>query len=77
MSILAIPRVAIMVVLVSTLAGCGTPREKTAPCKRPVSLMSYAADTRLPECGPMAAVNGDRATALAAVDAIAASSVQE
>ncbi len=77
MNILPLPRVAIMIVLVSTLAGCGTPREKTAPCKRPVNLMSYAADTRLPECGPVAAINADPAAALAAVDAIAASSFPE
>jgi len=29
-----------------TLAGCGTVREKTAPCKRPAELTSYTTDPR-------------------------------
>jgi hypothetical protein len=55
------------------LAGCGTPREKTAPCKRPANLSSYAADIRV-DCGPMVAVNADRKAALTAIDDLAARS---
>lgn len=58
--------------LVLALAGCGTPQEKTAPCKRPDTLASYAADI-LPNCGPMAAVNEDPKAALAAIDEFASS----
>lgn len=54
------------------LAGCGTAaKEKTAPCKRPANLTSYAPDPRQ-ECGPMMSVNVDAAAALAAIEAIAA-----
>lgn len=53
-------------------AGCGTAaKEKTAPCKRPANLTSYAPDPRR-ECGPMMSVNGDAAVALAAIEAMAA-----
>jgi uncharacterized protein YceK len=38
------------------LSGCGTVKEKTAPCKRPAELTSYAQDPRH-ECGPMRGVN--------------------
>lgn len=38
------------------LAGCGTVKEKTAPCKRPAELTLYAFDPRH-ECGPMGRVN--------------------
>ena len=51
-------------------SGCGTPREKTAPCKRPVNLTSYAAADG--ECGPMLSVNTDRHAALAAIHYLAA-----
>ena len=50
-------------------SGCGTPREKTAPCTRPANLSSYAG-TR-DECGPMISVNTDRAAALAAIQDLA------
>lgn len=50
-------------------SGCGTPREKTAPCKRPANLTSYAAADG--ECGPMLSVNTDRAAALAAIQDLA------
>lgn len=46
-------------------SGCGTPREKTAPCKRPANLTSYASMGG--ECGPTRALNPDRAAALAAI----------
>ncbi|MGQ2905778.1 MAG: hypothetical protein ACT6RL_18420 [Neoaquamicrobium sediminum] len=49
-------------------SGCGTPREKTAPCKRPGNLASYAP---LGECGAMHALNTDRAAALAAIRELA------
>jgi len=54
-------------------SGCGTPREKTAPCKRPANLSSYAS-TR-DDCGPMMSVNADSAAALAAIEDLA--SVEE
>jgi len=50
-------------------SGCGTPREKTAPCKRPANLSSYASTGD--ECGPMTSVNADRAAALAAIQDLA------
>lgn len=64
---------AIAVALAALLAGCGTPREKTAPCKRPVNLMSYGAEISRPDCGPMAVVNADPAAALAAAGALTTS----
>ncbi|RVJ69401.1 hypothetical protein CN167_26785 [Sinorhizobium medicae] len=60
------------VMIAAGLAGCGTAeKEKTAPCKRPANLTSYAPDPRQ-ECGPMMSVNGDAAAALAAIEAMAA-----
>ncbi|TIU19600.1 MAG: hypothetical protein E5W53_22295, partial [Mesorhizobium sp.] len=53
------------------VAGCGTVKEKTAPCKRPANLTSYAADPR-PECGPMSSINGNPSAAFAAIDAMMA-----
>ncbi|MER8967257.1 hypothetical protein NKI25_16280 [Mesorhizobium sp. M0808] len=58
-------------VVVGGLSGCGTVKEKTAPCKRPANLTSYAPDPRL-ECGPMMHVNGDASTAFAAIEAMQA-----
>jgi hypothetical protein len=54
-------------VLSALAAGCGTPKEKTAPCKRPTNLSSYASEARQ-DCGPMAAINVDPDAALAAID---------
>ena len=68
---------AIAIALAALLAGCGTPREMTAPCKRPVNLMSYGAEISRPDCGPMAVVNTDPAAALAAIGAVATSSASE
>lgn len=51
-------------------SGCGTPKEKTAPCKRPANLTSYAATAS--ECGPIISVNTDRAEALAVINELAA-----
>lgn len=60
------------VLIAASLAGCGTAaKEKTAPCKRPANLTSYAPDPRQ-ECGPMMSVNGDASAALEAIDAIVA-----
>jgi len=60
------------VLIAAALAGCGTAaKEKTAPCKRPANLTSYAPDPRQ-ECGPMMSVNGDAAAAFAAIEAMAA-----
>ncbi|WP_028004228.1 hypothetical protein [Sinorhizobium meliloti] len=59
------------VLIAAGLAGCGTAaKEKTAPCKRPANLTSYAPDPRQ-ECGPMMSVNSDAAAALAAIEAMA------
>ncbi|PWE53690.1 hypothetical protein DEM27_24435 [Metarhizobium album] len=49
------PTLGIILVLAS-LAGCGTVKEKTAPCKRPAILSSFVEDPRRP-CGPMQSVN--------------------
>ncbi|WEX12341.1 hypothetical protein [Chelativorans sp. AA-79] len=47
-------------------SGCGTPKEKTAPCKRPANLSSYADMGH--DCGPMRSINGDRTAAWAAIE---------
>ncbi len=59
---------AAMLFVAIVASGCGTPREKTAPCKRPANLASYAP---VDECGTMHALNTDRAAALAAVRELA------
>jgi hypothetical protein len=56
---------ALVFALAVLASGCGTPREKTAPCKRPANLSSYASTGD--ECGPMISVNADWAEALAAI----------
>lgn len=60
---------ALMLSVAVIASGCGTPREKTAPCKRPANLSSYASTGD--ECGPMISVNADRAAALAAIQDLA------
>ena len=66
----------ISVLVAAAMTGCaGAPKEKTAPCKRPANLTSYAEDPRQ-ECGPMTSVNGNSSEALAAIDAFAASGKQ-
>ena len=47
------------------LTSCGTVKEKTAPCKRPANLSSFAEDPRK-ECGPMHPIN-DPAAAFVAI----------
>ncbi|PSH56567.1 hypothetical protein FY050_04760 [Phyllobacterium endophyticum] len=54
-----------LLVTAALLTGCGTVQEKTAPCKRPAEVTSYADDRRL-SCGPMRSVN-DPAIAFAAI----------
>ena len=56
---------ALVLALAVLAGGCGTPREKTAPCKRPANLSSYA--SMEDGCGPMRSINTDRAAALAAI----------
>jgi uncharacterized protein YceK len=51
------------ILAMAALSGCGTVKEKTAPCKRPVS--SFVEDPRQ-ACGAMHAVN-DPAAAFAAL----------
>lgn len=60
-----------LIVIAAGVAGCGTVKEKTAPCKRPANLTSYAPDPRL-ECGPMMHVNSDATSAFAAIAALEA-----
>lgn len=57
---------AIVVLIALAAVGCGTPKEKSAPCRRPANLASYAPPID-PECGPMQPLNIDRAAAIAAV----------
>ena len=59
----------ILLTLAVLASGCGTPRETTAPCKRPANLSSYASTDD--ECGPMISVNADRSAALAAIQDLA------
>ncbi|WP_189523829.1 MULTISPECIES: hypothetical protein [unclassified Mesorhizobium] len=56
-----------IVAIILLTTGCGTPKEKTAPCKRPANVTSYAEDPRV-KCGPMRLVNPDRRAALAAIN---------
>ncbi|MFC0810419.1 hypothetical protein ACFHWW_34135, partial [Ensifer sp. P24N7] len=62
-------KVLFLVLIAAGLAGCGTAaKEKSAPCKRPANLTSYAPDPRQ-ECGPMMSVNGNAPAAFAAIEA--------
>lgn len=60
---------ALSLALAILAGGCGTPREKTAPCKRPANLTSYAEMGE--ECGLMRSINSDRGAALAAIQGLA------
>lgn len=60
---------ALALILAVLASGCGTPREKTAPCKRPANLSSYASTGS--ECGPMRSINADKGMALAAIQELA------
>ncbi|MCP2138669.1 hypothetical protein J2S28_005793 [Rhizobium sp. SLBN-94] len=55
----------LLAVLSVAATACGSVKEKTAPCKRPANLTSYAEDPRH-DCGPMRTVN-DPASAFAAI----------
>ncbi|MEJ5027501.1 hypothetical protein [Brucella anthropi] len=59
----------ILTAIAAGVVGCGTVKEKTAPCKRPANLTSFAEDIRQ-DCGPMTFVNGDPTTAIAAINSI-------
>nr|WP_080697308.1 hypothetical protein [Brucella intermedia] len=63
-------RIFVIIVALVNVAGCGTVKEKTAPCKRPANLTSFAGDIRK-DCGPMAPINDDPADAVAAITSIA------
>nr|WP_246658460.1 hypothetical protein [Rhizobium sp. FKY42] len=64
------------VLMAISITGCaGAPKEKTAPCKRPANLTSYAEDPRQ-KCPEMTRVNGNYSQALAAIDALAGSGKQ-
>lgn len=65
---------ALVFALAVLTGGCGTPREKTAPCKRPANLSTYA--SMGDECGPMISVNADRAAALAAIQNFATGDIE-
>lgn len=56
--------------LMLAVSGCGTPREKTAPCKRPANVTSYSKSEGRP-CGPMTEINVDDAATLAAIEQLA------
>lgn len=48
------------------MSGCGSVKEKTAPCKRPAFTTAFAEDPRT-DCGPMHPINGDAAHAIDAL----------
>jgi hypothetical protein len=56
--------------LMLVVSGCGTPREKTAPCKRPTNLSSYSEAKGMP-CSMMSEINVDSAATLAAIKQMA------
>jgi hypothetical protein len=60
-------RYAAALMLILVVGGCGTPKEKTAPCKRPANLSSYVPDEAA-DCGPMGLVNTDSAAARRAIE---------
>ncbi len=66
-----VSRIAVLV-FVLVASGCGTPREKTAPCKRSANLSSYA-EVGNP-CGPMTELNANRVAALAEIEQLAGDS---
>ncbi len=65
-----IGRMFVFLLAAGSLAGCGSAyKEKTAPCRRPADLTSYAPHPR-PDCGPTASVNSNASSVLAAIDAM-------
>lgn len=59
--------VPIMLVAAIALSGCGTVKEKSAPCKRPANLTAFVEDPRH-DCGPMQSVNADPWAVLLAIE---------
>lgn len=57
------------VVVAFALSGCGTVKEKTAPCKRPANLSAYTEIDPRRECSSMTLINADQ-SALEAIEAI-------
>lgn len=57
--------IAVLIMMSALLTGCGTVKEKTAPCKRPAHLTSFVEDPRQ-ACPVMHAIN-DPAAAFAAI----------
>ncbi|TCR80813.1 hypothetical protein [Rhizobium sp. BK376] len=55
-----ITAVAALLIGCGLISGCGTVKDRTAPCKRPAGLASFAEDPRL-SCGPMRPVNDPKA----------------
>ncbi len=53
-------------IMATGITGCGTVREKTAPCKRPANLTAFAEDTRR-DCGAALPVNEDPVSAYMAI----------
>lgn len=60
---------AVIFLLALSLCACAVPKEKTAPCKRPANLTSYA-PAPSSGCGPLSPINPDRKAVLAAIDAL-------
>jgi hypothetical protein len=50
------PFLSLGILVAAFLTGCGAIKEKTAPCRRPAELTSYAQDPRQ-SCGPMRSIN--------------------
>lgn len=65
-----------MLAAIGALVGCGTAKEKTAPCKRPANVLSYASvagvDKSASGCGPLLPVNSDPNAADKAIDVLTA-----
>lgn len=57
----------IMLIVAVALSGCGTVKEKSAPCKRPANLTAFVEDPR-DDCGPMQSVNADPWAVLLAIE---------
>lgn len=57
--------IAVLIMMSAILTGCGTVKEKTAPCKRPAHLSSFVEDSRQ-ACPVMHPVN-DPAAAFVAI----------
>lgn len=56
-----------VLILALSASGCGTSKEKTAPCRRPATLSGFAPPER---CDSMRSVNTDPTAALRALEAL-------